>query len=660
MQNIVLDFETYYDSKSGYSLSKMTTQEYILDPRFQVIGVSLISGNGQPTWHVGEDAHTALMAIDWSDAIVTAHNAMFDGGILNWHYGIHPAHVMCTMSMATASGMRMVAGGSLAALSEVLRSDGYDIPPKGTEVVAADGKRLEDFRDYELARYGEYCKDDVRITKVAAEVLTAQLPPSELRWQSLVLKCYTEPVLQLNKPLLEEELIRVMALKDTTLNAAATQHNCTPTQFKTVLMSNEKFARLLVEYGVDAPKKPSKARKDADGNPVMTWAMAKTDDGMRLLEEHPDERIQAFVAARLGNKSTIQESRLNRLIGMADKGAFPMPYAISGAHTHRLSAAGGQSVNVQNFPSGRVAGQSNAMRRAIEAPKGYTLCAVDSNQIELRIGAFIAGEERLLDLFVHGEDPYSAFASTMYNEPASVIRQGAKSGNPEYVLKRAAGKAANLGCIFGAGKVGFHRYCKDVARIPIDNVQAEEIVNLFRSHHVHIYQFWRSCTNVIRSLIGGGQGTFGGKNGTLFKFDGTRRIHGMAAPGIQLPDGMWLTYPNLRVSTDKDDVKDSRPVFVYDQSKGRNKVKTYIHGAKLFENLTQALAFAVMKMQLVLLNSTYRVVGNVHDEGIMVVPLGQEQQAKEYAEQCFAAIPEWLVGCPLKGEAGVAKEYGNC
>ena len=34
---ITIDFETYYDKE--YSLSKLTTEEYIRDKKFEVIGV---------------------------------------------------------------------------------------------------------------------------------------------------------------------------------------------------------------------------------------------------------------------------------------------------------------------------------------------------------------------------------------------------------------------------------------------------------------------------------------------------------------------------------------------------------------------------------------------------------------------------------------------
>ena len=48
MNIITIDFETYYDK--DYSLSKMTTEEYIRDERFEVIGVSVKVGDAEPVW----------------------------------------------------------------------------------------------------------------------------------------------------------------------------------------------------------------------------------------------------------------------------------------------------------------------------------------------------------------------------------------------------------------------------------------------------------------------------------------------------------------------------------------------------------------------------------------------------------------------------------
>ena len=79
---VVIDFETFYDK--DYSLSKLTTQQYVDDPRFEVIGVAVKVNNGTTEWFSGTKEETTkfLGQYDWANAIVVAHNALFDATIL--------------------------------------------------------------------------------------------------------------------------------------------------------------------------------------------------------------------------------------------------------------------------------------------------------------------------------------------------------------------------------------------------------------------------------------------------------------------------------------------------------------------------------------------------------------------------------------------------
>ena len=81
---ITIDFETYYDKE--YSLSKLTTEEYIRDKKFEVIGVGLKVNDEETEWFSGgrEETKEWLSQFDWDNAFVLAHNNMFDGAILSW------------------------------------------------------------------------------------------------------------------------------------------------------------------------------------------------------------------------------------------------------------------------------------------------------------------------------------------------------------------------------------------------------------------------------------------------------------------------------------------------------------------------------------------------------------------------------------------------
>ena len=151
MNLITIDFETYYDK--DFSLSKITTEEYIRSPRFEVIGVGVKLNDGESIWLSGD--FNAIKTYlhnnyDWAESAVLAHNTMFDGAILSWLFGIRPKLWLDTMCMARgAHGVEVSA--SLRKVSEI-----YGVGEKGNEVINALGKRRADFSPEELARYGDY------------------------------------------------------------------------------------------------------------------------------------------------------------------------------------------------------------------------------------------------------------------------------------------------------------------------------------------------------------------------------------------------------------------------------------------------------------------------------------------------------------------------
>lgn len=389
-QLITIDFETYYDKE--YSLSKMTTESYIRDPRFQVIGMGYKVGDYESEWFPGEEAGKKIHSMGWSNKVVLCHNTAFDGAIMSWHFGKRPALWLDTLSMARPEH-GLTVGGSLAALVQH-----YNLGAKGTEVVNALGKRLEDFTPEELARYGQYCINDVELTLALYKLLRKGFPPAEIKTIDLLLRMFTEPVLQLNVEKLQAHLAAVQAKKADLMSRI--------TESKDDLMSNDKFAELLKARGVDPPTKRSEAKSKTEGKDVFTWAFAKTDTEFIELQEHEDLEVQALVAARLGVKSTLEETRTERLLGIASRGAFPIMLNYYGGHTGR--ASGGDKVNPQNFTRG------GAIRDAIEAPEYHEVVAGDSSNIEARLVAYMAEQNDLVEDFRNKVDVYCNFASEIY------------------------------------------------------------------------------------------------------------------------------------------------------------------------------------------------------------------------------------------------------
>jgi len=117
-QIVSIDFETVWDRKTGYSLSVMTTEEYIRHERFHAFGACVhVYGSDEPIeWVRGRDLPEYLQQYDWGRTAILAHNAQFDVSILGWEYDIHPCFIFDTLSMALLLRSRVLPGTVLPPL----------------------------------------------------------------------------------------------------------------------------------------------------------------------------------------------------------------------------------------------------------------------------------------------------------------------------------------------------------------------------------------------------------------------------------------------------------------------------------------------------------------------------------------------------------------
>ena len=272
----------------------------------------------------------------------------------------------------------------------------HGIGEKGTEVVDAFGKRRKDFTPAEIKKYGDYCINDGDLTWKLFKILNKDFPVSELMIIDQTIRMFTEPVLDLDRYALQDHLSSEKDRKQALLNMLG---NGDPEVAKKILMSNKKFADLLTALGVTPPMKVSPTTgKD-------TYAFAKTDQGLLNLLDHVNPAVAAVVKVRLGVKSTIEETRTQRLIDISMRGELPVMLIYYAAHTGRFG--GGDKTNLQNLPSR----QNTTLRSTICAPEGWKIIACDSSQIEARLLAYIARQDDLVQAFREGRDVYSEFAT---------------------------------------------------------------------------------------------------------------------------------------------------------------------------------------------------------------------------------------------------------
>ena len=606
MKVICIDFETYYSQT--FSLTKVTTEEYIRSPEFETIGVCVQEQGELPVFFSGTKASTKafLDSYELHKHMVVAHNAMFDMAILSWQFDIRPRAIVDTLSMARAIHGTEV-GGSLAKLAEH-----YQLGVKGEEVLKMQGKRRIDISPADMDKYGDYCINDVVLTLALFEKMVGDFPMEELKLIDLTIRMFTEPSLMLDDDVLRNHLDDIRFKKDTLLKTGLSKDD---------LMSNDKFAGLLQAYGVVPPRKISPTTGKE------TWAFAKTDEGFKALLEHEKEDIQLLASARLGIKSTIEETRTQRFIEIAERGLLPIPLRYYAAHTGRWG--GDDKVNLQNLP------RNSMLKYAIKAPKGYVVIDSDSSQIEARTLAWLAEQNDLVDAFEKGEDVYKIMASSIYNKDITQITKD----------ERFVGKTTILGSGYGMGGKKFQAQLKNF-NVDIAEEEASRIVSVYRETYEWIPVLWQKAHKALDAILND-QAMDLGRGGVL-KVEGRK--------GIRLPNGLYIKYPNLRQVQNEQ----GKLEYVYDTKKGKAVIPNRIYGGKVVENVCQALARIIIGYQMLIIAKKYKVVMTVHDAIAIVAPEAEKDDAQEFVELCMRLRPDWALELPLNCESGAGVSYGDC
>jgi DNA polymerase len=599
----------------------MTTEEYIRSPLFEVIGVAMKIDDDETMWFSGTKAEIKawLNQVDWSTSALLCHNTMFDGGILSFVFDITPAYYFDTLCMARAKHGVDVSG-SLANLVKM-----YGLGQKGTEVIDALGKRRQDFASADLYRYGDYCINDVNLTfKLFNLFIADHFPQEELDLIDMTLRMYTLPVLEVDDAMLVTRLEEVKHEKNILLAGLKEQLKCeTEEDVRKKLASNPQFAAILTELHIPVPMKISPTTGKE------TYALAKNDEGFIELLEHDDPFIQQLCGVRLGTKSTLEESRIERFIGIGarNSGKLPIPLKYYGAHTGRW--AGSDSVNFQNLPSRDK--KKKTLKNSIKAPAGHVVINCDSSQIEARVLAWLAGQDDVTRQFAKGEDVYSIFASKIYKKPIS-------KADP---VERFVGKTCILGLGYGTGaKKLQHTLKTQPPGADLPEEECKRIVDLYRESNHMITDLWRECDSALPHL---GSWPSKLKSYTIGKNDCVK----VTSSGILLPNKLFIRYPELRLSDGK---------YIYKSRRGI----TSIWGGAMVENIVQALARIIVGEQMLKIRERYRPVLTVHDAAVIVSPKSELDQAVAFITEVMSTPPEWAKGLPVACEAKYGESYGDC
>jgi DNA polymerase bacteriophage-type len=635
LQYLFLDFESFYDDT--YSLKKMTPLEYALDPRFEALGCGFVGIGGNVWWVDGPNLPAFFDSIDWSDIWAVSHNALFDMVVLAFRYGKYPARYGDTLAMARNQLAHKLKSLSLEKVCEY-----YGLPPKMGTVVKMKGIGFEAMRQLpelhaEVKTYG--MDDAVKCRLIFGRLLAGGFPPGELDVVDMVVRMAACPQFDLDQIVLADHLARVKADKAQLLAEAGLSADNISS-----IMSDQQLSIKLWWLGVkELPRKTSPTTgKEA-------FAFAKTDKAFTALLEHPNPRVQALVAARLGHKSTLEETRTERLLAISRlTSSAPVPLRYSGAHTHRFS--GDWKINLQNLPN------NSKLRHAFVAPAGKAVLSVDASQIEARINAVLSGQDDLVEDFRSGVDVYSKFAGEdIYHYPVDKTMKA----------ERFVGKTSILSLGYGSSWPVFQNMCRVKSAgtdhpINFKDDEAAQVVGIYRRRFRRIVENWKYAGDSVMLALS--QGSRGEASEVAASITGLELGESLVPWGplvvkknrIVLPGGNCLYYNDLRQAVDEQ----GRMQWLF--RRADQTVKVY--GAKLVENVVQSLAFVhIMEVAIRVWQLTQGMLWpahQVHDELIYVVDEHHAERVGELVRREMSRPPEWMPTAPLAAEVNIGASYG--
>lgn len=605
---ITLDFETYYDK--NYSLTKMTMAEYIRDDRFFIHGVAVKLDDGpilKFDWRDPQALQQGLEELPWDDALLIAQNTHFDGLILSEHFGIVPKMYADTRSMARAY-FPHTESASLKNIATVL-----DLGIKDqTSLFNVLGVREPS--DEATDALMQYCHDDVELTYKAWKLLHSVFSREELELIHLTVRMFAQPVLQIDPQVLQELIDGYDQRTRSLLNSLADQKFAIT---ETEVRSREKFASALRERKVEPPTKLS----PSTGNP--TYAFAKSDEEFQALSKNADPVVRDLVSLRLHLASRLIQTRSKRFLDVTENGTKPLPIPLNycGAHTMRWS--GGDKMNLQNLS------RDGGIRDALIAPEGHLIVAADLSQIEARVLAWLAQEERLMAQFADPNiDPYREMASEIYGKHPDDIDN----------IERFVGKTAVLGLGYGMGAKKFAMWLSSNPEIPEDQQDisfTSRVVQTYRALNRRIVDLWYSLDKKIPELMHEGSGVH------------VRNTVQFGRACLRFPNGMAIRYPKLHQEEYGD--------YTYLTKKGRRS----LYGGLLTENIVQCLARLVIGDHLRAIDEISKVVLTVHDEIVSVIPEEQATSIEDRILDIMRTPPSWAPDLVLDAEVKIAKHYAK-
>lgn len=674
MLEVSLDFET----RARRDLKKVGMYKYTLCPDFDVMCLSfavnddpVLRSKGPKFEGVDWDVILDLWALAKNpDVIFIAHNAAFEYWV--WHnylvpkYGFPPIHISrwrCTSAAAAARALPRGLGNLCIALKTSVQKDESGktvmqrmckpIPLSYTVVREEQGDWYETDEDFEILM--SYCDDDVNAERACVKK-TGLLPP-EMQKEWILDQEINHRGVHVDLDLCHAIMKMKKLVKDDI------EWDCTElVGFKPSQVAKIKV--WMVEQGVPVPTKEVKEK----GKKVIKETLESAALKRLLVDPEVPDLVKQVLRYRQEHATT-SLAKIDAVLRMEVDGIVRDQFLYHGATTGRWS---GKGIQLHNLPRGSIqedygeadmsmlvslikAGDfedltsmypyirpmeclKSAIRGVITARPGKILRVMDYSQIESRVLAWLAGDEKKLDIFRSGKDVYKYNAMAVYGKSYEDVTKKERDGG---------GKVSELACGFQGGAGAILNMSVSLG-LHFTEEQAEDIKMNWRNGNKIIQGYWYKIQDAAIEAM---QTT---KIVTVGKIQFKRVDKWMA---VKLPSGRKLWYYDPRLVRKK--VHGTmRTQFTYmgtDSNTGKwMRLSTY--GGKWVENITQATARDMLMAGMQNGRDLgYEQIGHVHDEGIFECDpsFGDLDDVQDF----MADLPSWADGCPVDAAGFESTRY---
>lgn len=633
LTKVYIDFET----RSRADLRNVGSWKYATDPSTEIMCMAWAIGDKAiHLWKPGGYNPELLFSEIEKGVEFHAHNAQFERMI--WQHILVPQFKWpkipfeawrCTAAKtAYANRPRALKGATKVLLPE---NDGKDDAGHKLMLKMCKPNKKGEWFDTSGAREQlyEYCKQDVEAERKLDAVLP-DWPESEIKiWQ--VNERVNDRGVPFDRELCESA---VAVLKDKLEQVESELDIIT----KGVITTGSQVARIkkfVQERGVNIPdlsassvatalenELPSEVRQVLELRQLSAGAAAKKYESATQVMDDDSRGRGLFIyygASQTGRFAGTKTQIQNMKKGSDITGVFRDAVLSQNMETLECLYSGTLITEL-----------GKNVRSMVCAGKGSTLLRCDSSQIECRVVHWLAGNDKMLETFRQGHDPYIEFASNVFNR---TIQKGD--------AERQIGKAAILGLGYGMGATRFRAQVKDMAGVEITEAFAKHVVDLYRKSNRSITQLWYNldkaaklcCTTYAPARVGKIE----------FRMEGTTLV-------LILPSQRKLYYPEAYF---KGEGRDDR--FYYTSPRG---LRCEWAGGLLVENTTQAVARDTLTHYMLQADSLgLDIVAHVHDELIIECKEDEADRKSQVLSSCFANSPSWADGLPTASEVTIGARY---